>query len=310
MAVLGGFRSLYELAFARADHRGASALAEFMRDIAERHDDPAGFVVSQLALGRTLWCQGQLTAAREHLERGLRVARTVDAPREPLPPVVTLHLQLAAVLDALDQPDAAASLISAAVGAARDETPFARAATLTSAGLVAALRRDVAAARTWATEALQVADRWGFPAPGGYAAVVLSWVQAIEGDPAAAIPDLRGHLDMIEAGGAQHLLAWGFGLLAEAHLRNRQPVEALRLLDDALARVDRTGERLYEAELHRLRALCLLQVTPPRQAHARDAFDRAMAVARAQGATLLRRRVLETSAAAALSTHKGSDHNP
>jgi predicted ATPase len=87
--------------------------------------------------------------------------------------------------------------------------------------------------------------------------VVLGWVQALDGDAAGADVRMRRHLDDLAAGGAQHLLAWGIGLLAEACLRDHRPAEALRLLDDALARVERTGERLYEAELHRLRAVSL-----------------------------------------------------
>jgi ATP/maltotriose-dependent transcriptional regulator MalT len=140
--------------------------------------------------------------------------------------------------------------------------------------------------------------------------VVLSWLEALDGSPADAIAAMRRHLDQIEAGGAQHLLAWGYGLLAEARLRNDQPAEALRLLDDALARVDRTGERLYESELHRLRALSLLALTPPRCEQARSALQRAVTVAHEQGSTLLQRRAVETGAAAGLHGHKGSDSQP
>jgi predicted ATPase len=69
---------------------------------------------------------------------------------------------------------------------------------------------------------------------------------------------LRQSLEDIQAGGAQHLVPWGLGLLAEAELLAGRPQEALGLLDDALARVGRSGERMYEAELHRLRGGALL----------------------------------------------------
>jgi DNA-binding SARP family transcriptional activator len=306
-ALLAAYRSLYEVAFARADHRGAAAWAQVMLDVAKDSDDPAVVAVSHLALGRTLWCQGRLAAARDELEQGLRVAGAVDPPPELLPPVMILRLQLAAVLDPLGEPDAAARQLAAAVELAESHGPFARSVTLTGAALIAAMRRDRPAARALAVEVLDLAEGFNFPTVDGYAAVVLDWVQALDGDPEGAIVRLRGHLDQIEAGGAQHLLAWGIGLLAEAHLLSHRPDEALRLLDDALGRVERTGERLYESELHRLRALCLLDVAPPQ---AREAFDRAVAVAEEQGAALLQRRAVETRAAAPLDAHSDSDSHP
>src|SRR3712207_7962680 len=66
--------------------------------------------------------------------------------------------------------------------------------TLFRSALVSAMRRDAPAARKWATETLELVERWNLPWPAGYAAVVLSWVRAIEGDPVDAIPALRGHL--------------------------------------------------------------------------------------------------------------------
>jgi DNA-binding SARP family transcriptional activator len=309
-AVLAALRSLYEVAFARADHRLAGDLAEAMLDLAQRSEDPAALVLSHMSLGRTLWCQGRLTAAREHLERGLQATDTVDRSREFLPPRVPLQLQLAAVLVPLDEPEAAARLLTAAVEEAQEGSPFAHAIAVTGAALVSALGRDLPAARVWAAEALDLAERWRIPTPGGYAAVVLSWLRALDGDPADAIADIRRHLDQIEAGGAQHLVAWGLGLLAEARLRNDEPTEALHLLDDALARVVRTGERLYESELHRLRALSLLASDPQRTDEARSALRRAVAVAGEQGSALLQRRATEAGAAAGLDGHSGIDKEP
>ncbi len=308
-AALAAYRSLYEVAFARADHRTAGDLAEVMLGMAERSDDPAVLLVSRLALGRTLWSQGRLEAAREHLEHGLRSASRADETREFLSPSVTLQLQLAAVLDALDERDAAADLVAAAVESSRG-SPFALAVTVTGAALIAALGRDVPAARAWATEALDLADRYNSPAPGGYAAVVLSWLEALDGAPGDAITGLHRHLDQLEAGGAQHLVAWGLGLLAEAHLLRERPAEALRHLDDALTRVERTGERLYESELHRVRALSLLALQPPQTEQARSALQRAVTIAGEQGATSLQRRAVETCRAAGVDPHSGSHDQP
>ena len=106
----------------------------------------------------------------------------------------------------------------------------------------------------------------------------------------------------------QHLLDWGFGLLAEAHLHDHQPVEALRLLDDALSRVERTGERLSEPELHRLRALALFALPEPRPEQARGSLQRAVTIAGEQGSALLRQRAIDTgrTVAPAVTTAAGA----
>jgi len=309
-SLLTASHSLFEVAYARADHRDAGALAEQMVAIAEATSDPAAATLGRLALGRTLWSQGRLLEARDELERGLRLQRGAPTHDQPLPPVFILQLQLAAVLDPLGELERAAGLVAAAVEGSCEQHPFARAAVLTGCALLAALRRDSAAARSWAAEAQELATRWNFPAPSGYAAVVLGGVEAVDGDPGIAIPSLRSQLARIESGGVQHLLAWGIGLLAEAHLHGSQPVEALRLLDDALARVERTGERLYEPELHRLRALALLALPEPRPEQARAALHRAVTIADEQGSALLLQRALDTDRAATPAFTAAGGANP
>jgi predicted ATPase len=75
-------------------------------------------------------------------------------------------------------------------------------------------------------------------------------------------------------------------LLAEAHGRLGEPAAGLAVLADALARVERTGGRWLEAELHRLRGELLLALPEPEPPRAEACFRRALAVARGQGAKL------------------------
>jgi DNA-binding SARP family transcriptional activator len=251
-ATVAAYRSLYEVAVARAEHDAARRLAERMLVIAERSRNPALLSIAHLAVGRTLWCLGKPTAAREHLDQSLRLAVEVPtAPHEPLPTLVTVQLQLAPVLDLLGEREEAAELLESAISSTQKLSPLIRAGVLTSAALVTALGRDVTRAREYSAEALRLAAK--LPTWSGYASAVLEWTKAVDGDPILDIGLLRRSLDDIEAGGGQHLVAWGRGLLAEAEMLTGRPDEALRLLDDALRRVARTGERMYEAELHRLR---------------------------------------------------------
>ena len=103
--------------------------------------------------------------------------------------------------------------------------------------------------------------------------------------------------------GAQATRPLLLGLLAEAEQLAGRPAEALRLLDDALAQANRTGERCCEAELHRLKSQSLLVMSPPRAAEAEAAFRTSVAVARRQGAKLL-----EGRAAASLGRLRAAQH--
>ena len=67
---------------------------------------------------------------------------------------------------------------------------------------------------------------------------------------------------------------------AEAEAGAGDPNRAIAILDEALATCDRLGNRVFEAELHRVRGELLLERDP---APAEDAFLTAIAVAKQQG---------------------------
>lgn len=71
--------------------------------------------------------------------------------------------------------------------------------------------------------------------------------------------------------------------LGERRARAGSAAAGLALVDEALARVGTHGESLYRAELHRLRGECLVRVQRGTD-RAEAAFQRALAIARSQGA--------------------------
>jgi predicted ATPase len=73
-------------------------------------------------------------------------------------------------------------------------------------------------------------------------------------------------------------------LLAEASAQVRQTAEGLEVLAEALATLDQSEVRLWEAELYRLRGELLLQQTVAQPEEAEVCFQQALAVARRQQA--------------------------
>ena len=95
---------------------------------------------------------------------------------------------------------------------------------------------------------------------------------------------MRRGLAAKRATGAEIKVPYYLGLLAAAETRTGRAPEASPLLAEALARVERTGERWFEAELHRLQGEALLAVSPDDCGAAEACFHRALAVAERQGA--------------------------
>ncbi len=79
--------------------------------------------------------------------------------------------------------------------------------------------------------------------------------------------------------------------LAEATRVLGRPEEAFDVLTEAIALVEKTQERYLEAELYRLRGEMLLAHAPCNLRPAEQAFQKGLAVARAQGARSLELRM-------------------
>ena len=106
------------------------------------------------------------------------------------------------------------------------------------------------------------------------------------GSVVEGIARARESISALAARGTIHWQAYHLGLLARACQRAGQSEEALYTLDRALETADRTGERWFEAELHRLRGEWLIVHRNGEQAEAEACFERALAVARRQSAKM------------------------
>ena len=82
-------------------------------------------------------------------------------------------------------------------------------------------------------------------------------------------------------------MTYFLALLAEAQ---GPAAEALGTLDEALAQAERTGERWFEAELHRRKGAVLLARVPSPTGEGEGCLQRALVIAKGQVARLWERR--------------------
>src|SRR5262249_57250887 len=117
--------------------------------------------------------------------------------------------------------------------------------------------------------------------------IMRGWALAMQGQGTEGLMQLRQGLDAYRATGAAFQRPHFLGMLAEVHSSLGQPEAGLTALSEALALVEKTGERYYEAELHRLKGELLLQQATPEVSHAETCFQQSLDMARGQQAKAL-----------------------
>ena len=147
------------------------------------------------------------------------------------------------------------------------------------------LFRGDAAAALSAAEALNaLSQEHGMPFWGLRAKLVMGWARGRLFDAAAGAEELRRALAVSADHGAISDLWFHTVLLAELEAEALGMDVALTHIDEALALADRVEYRCNLALAHRLRGEVLLKRDPSNPAPAEDAFQRAIVVAKKQGA--------------------------
>jgi predicted ATPase len=160
--------------------------------------------------------------------------------------------------------------------------PPSLAATLFYVALTHCFRREAHAARERAEAAMALASAQGVPQWLAVGTILRGWALAMQGQGEEGLVQLRQGLAAWRAMGAGLTVSYYLALLAEVSGQAGQAEEGLRLLAEALAHVDTTGERYYAAEVYRLKGELLLRQAIPDEAQAETCWHQALAIARHQ----------------------------
>jgi predicted ATPase len=162
--------------------------------------------------------------------------------------------------------------------------PHILASTLVIAAHCSQMRREVRTTQAQAEAVITLATEQRFPFWLAEATIFVGWVQAQQGQGTEGITQIQHGLATRQAIGIELTQPVFLTMLAEAYENEGQPAEGLAVLADAFTRVDTTGERWREAELHRLQGELLLRQAIPDAAQAETCFQQALAIARHQQA--------------------------
>jgi predicted ATPase len=275
----------------RAEHDAARELAEELLRRAQDHQDAAATVVAHRILGTGAFWRGEVAAAREPLERTLAL---YDPERHHSlaflyvqDPRVAALSGLSWTLFTLGYPEQAQARSREALDAARE---LAHLNTLAYALMFACFfeqfRRAGRDAQDRAEVLVALATEQNFPHFLAAATMVQGWALTEAGEVETGLAQLRQGLPAWRATGAGLYEPYFLGLQAEAHGRAGSVHEGLDLVAKALRRVEETGERWFEAELHRLAGELMLQLPETDLAGAEARLRQATTIARLQNAKL------------------------
>jgi TOMM system kinase/cyclase fusion protein len=311
---------LWRFSHVRAQLRTARGLGEQLVSLATYENDPALLVEAHGPLGQTLCIQGELSLAREHLHQVVALYKphrhSAQSFRFGYDPGVYAHAIESWVLWLLGYPEQALRRGHEALTLARAQAhPFTLSLTLVTVAVLHQMRQEGNVTLEHAKASLVLSTEHEFPYLRAIGTVAYGWALAVHGQTREGIARIRQALSTYRSMGAELFSTYWLVLLVEAHETAGQTEEGLHAVDEALAMVDTHGERIYEAELYRLKGELRLQqagrgacpgvlprdssgvkVGQPARREAEACFHQALDVARRQQA-----RSLELRAAMSLS---------
>jgi len=255
---------LWIFSLLRARYHTARELGEQLLTHARNAGDSGLLLVANFALGDTLFWMGELTTARAHLEEGIRLYDAQKHRSSPflygVDPMMFCLAYSARVLWHLGYPEQALCRSNEALAFAKDRANSLSLSFATgSAASVRLYRREAQTAQQRAEDMIALATEQGFPDSLAKGTSVQGWALVEQGQRADGIARLRQGLAAWLAAGAELERPYFLALLAEAYGKEGQVEEGMSALTEAFTLMDKTGERVFEAELHRIKGELMLQ---------------------------------------------------
>ncbi len=248
---LGGYSMAY------GDFATTFALGERLLPLAQQDNQPTFEIQARRLLGTPLFWQGKFVAAREHLEKGILLANAHSAPPRTaftLDPGVACRSYASFTLWALGYPAQAVSIIQDAVTVAqRLLDPHSLAFALEFVSRVHLLRREGVIGQGYAETLRAHATEYGFSYFQRQGLFDHGWALVEQGQEEQGITLIRQALAALQEIGIRLGHSQVLAVLGEACGQMGQSEEGLRIVSEALTDVEQSDERVFEAELWRLR---------------------------------------------------------
>ena len=301
----------------RAEYNIASQLGEQLVSLAQSTQDSSLLTEAHAALGNTSSFLGELVLARGHLEQAIALYDPQQQRSHAFvygqDPGVHSLSYATLVLWLLGYPDQARKRsLEAFALAQRLSHPYSLAFALIHVLYVHRFSWELKATEERANELLALSTEHGFPITLAVGAAHQGWALSEQGLGEEGIIRILQGIDTWRATGSTLFFQpFLLAMLAEAYGKAGFPEHGLTMLAEALAIVNKTGERFWEAELYRLKGELTLQCEVRGlqfkiQDEAEECFRKAIDIARRQSGKSLELRAT-TSLARLLAQQGHSD---
>ena len=271
--------------------------------LAEARNDRPMLINAIRGLGMILLFMGHLVEARELTERAI-VAFSTSSDSEKLAAraagqdagVAGLAL-MSWALWALGHVDLAVTRMAAALQRADAVGhPHTQAYACYYASILHALRGEPSLAQRHAERCLALSEEHGFRHWHGLSRAIRGICMTTLDPSASALAEVKGALDQYRSAGYQLGITALYVLMCPILLVRGEREAALEMIGQGLSAASHNSERLFEAELHRLKAQALT-VCGSASADAQSSLERALKTAESQHARSLELRAAKDLAA-------------
>jgi predicted ATPase len=261
----------------------------FLREAAARPKCPETLIAHRIS-GTTRLYFGDFAGAHEHYQKTIELydqARHGDfANRFGQDPRAAAEIIDALILWVLGRIDEALPLADRSFA---DAESIGHAPTmghaLAHAAFLGLFRCDPEAVASDSQALADIVSRYDLPAFwAGFAAFFQGWAKWSDGAEASGLAEMRRGIAIVRKQGMVYLVPSLEAALAEAESSAGETDAGLRRLDDALAELEATENRFYEAEMHHIRGEILLKRDPADTAAAEKALQNAIAIGQSQKA--------------------------
>jgi predicted ATPase/class 3 adenylate cyclase len=273
--------------------------------LAEAHGDRPALLNAMRGQAMIRLFMGHLAGAREVIERAVEAFYASNeedrlAARAAGQDAGVADLALMSwALWLLGHVDTAITRMNAAIQRADAiDHPHSQAYACYYASVLHALRGEMLNAQGYAERCLTLSEEHGFRQWRGLAHAVRGICVTLLDPSSSALEEVRGALDEYRGAGYQLGITALYVLLCPALLSSHKSEAALDLIEQGLATANRNSERVFEAELYRVKARALfIRGAPNARTEAQLLLDQALTTAGSQHAKALELRAARDLAA-------------
>ncbi|MGA8476714.1 MAG: protein kinase [Chthoniobacterales bacterium] len=274
-------------------------LAKRIYALAQKQNNPALMVGAYRALAITRYYLGNFEAARQYARRGVQLWRSgdVQSPVEEVhaPIVICLCFEALSAWHLGEIVSCHASMTEAISLANQLSDAHAVAQALYLSVTLAYYERNYSEVERLASDLIELSTRHTFAFYLPVGEILRGWVRSVSGGTAEGLASIEDGIRSIRSTDSILTLPYWLAIKAEAlHLVDRSS-ESLQAISEAEALVDRSKERAWSAELHRLRGV-FLTAMGAEETQIEASLCEAIRIAKEQKSTSLAKRAEATYA--------------